>query len=356
LLWKIRDANFPVLATTSTGFNPRNAMGTSGILGQPSTVVLFGGGPVDSELRSGARFRAGYWFDDCQTWGIDAGGFFLAERSIGASFSSNGSQVLTRPFFNGATNSEFSEVTVQPGLSGSLNISAPSELWGLEVNLRHNLLCGCWYRLDGLLGFRYLNLDESLNIREDIDVPVSIGGAFAGSHITVQDGFHTRNQFTGAQVGTDLAMHHGNWVLDVRGTVGLGNTHQTVDINGNQMILGGVGGNRNFGGGLLALPSNIGHHTRDQFSVVPELGVTLGYQVTENVRVFAGYNILYWTDVVRPGDQIDRTLNPRLIPNFVKLNPASAPPGSANPVRPAFLFHNTDFWAQGMTVGAEFKY
>jgi Putative beta barrel porin-7 (BBP7) len=33
-------------------------------------------------------------------------------------------------------------------------------------------------------------------------------------------------------------------------------------------------------GGLYALPGNIGHYTHDEFSVVPELGINVGYQVT----------------------------------------------------------------------------
>ena len=42
-------------------------------------------------------------------------------------------------------------------------------------------------------------------------------------------------------------------------------------------------------GGLLALNSNIGTYSTRQFSIVPEFGLTLGYDVTSNLRVFAGY-------------------------------------------------------------------
>jgi hypothetical protein len=227
------------------------------------------------------------------------------------------------------------------------------------------LLCGCSYRLDGLLGFRYLDLNESLNLTENINSSPNLAAAFpgnpvaakfAGTHITVQDSFHTRNQFFGGQAGTVFEYHYGNWVFDFRGTVGLGDTHQTVDISGNQQVTGGRIGNQVFNGGLLATSTNIGHYTRDQFGVVPEVGLTVGYQVTDHVRVFVGYNFLYWSDVVRPADQIDRTINPRTVPNAVTLTPTLVPRGSANPPRPAFQFHNTDFWAQGGTVGAEIKY
>ena len=46
-------------------------------------------------------------------------------------------------------------------------------------------------------------------------------------------------------------------------------------------------------GGLLAQPTNIGRFTDDKFAVVPELGVTLGYQVTDNIQVFGKINNLF---------------------------------------------------------------
>ena len=55
--------------------------------------------------------------------------------------------------------------------------------------------------------------------------------------------------------------------------------------------------------------TNIGQQTRNQFEVVPEVQVRGGYNVTSNLRLFAGYDFLYMSRVVRPGDQIDTTLN-----------------------------------------------
>lgn len=128
-------------------------------------------------------------------------------------------------------------------------------------------------------------------------------------------------------------------------------TNQTIDIAGNQLITAPNGQQRSFNGGLLAVPSNIGRHTRDQFSVVPEVGVKLGYQFTDHLRVFVGYNFLYWTNVVRPGDQIDPVLNVAQIPNFTIGNQAAS-----QTVRPIVPFRNSDFWAQGINAGLEFHY
>jgi hypothetical protein len=103
-------------------------------------------------------------------------------------------------------------------------------------------------------------------------------------------------------------------------------------------------------GGLLALNSNIGRFNKDHFSFVPEIGMNVGYQINDNVRVFAGYNFLYWTGVMRPGDQIDRSLDVSRIPNF----PVNAAPVST--IHPSVPFKTTDFWATGVNVGIEFRY
>jgi hypothetical protein len=110
------------------------------------------------------------------------------------------------------------------------------------------------------------------------------------------------------------------------------------------------GVNQNFVGGLLAERSNIGSFHRDRFSVVPEVDLKVGYQLTDHVKVFAGYDFLYWSSVVRPGQQIDRTIDETLIPNF---NSGATPAGQN---RPMVLFRESDFWAQGLTLGLEFRY
>src|SRR5207237_1269893 len=81
------------------------------------------------------------------------------------------------------------------------------------------------------------------------------------------------------------------------------------------------------------------------FAVVPNLGVTLSYQATDHLRLFVGYDALWWTHVLRPGDQIDRTLDVSQIPNFPN------PPPATGQGRPRVTFVDRTFWAQGANVG-----
>ena len=54
-----------------------------------------------------------------------------------------------------------------------------------------------------------------------------------------------------------------------------------------------------------------------------------------------GYNFMYWSNVVRPGDQIDRNINPNLAPVF------GGTAGGVGAAAPARLNRETDFWAHG---------
>ncbi|MEI8380327.1 MAG: BBP7 family outer membrane beta-barrel protein [Planctomycetota bacterium] len=122
-----------------------------------------------------------------------------------------------------------------------------------------------------------------------------------------------------------------------------------VRINGSTVFTSSTGTSVTQNGGLLALPTNIGSYSRDQFSVVPEVGLNVGRQLTDNVRVYVGYTLIYWSSVVRPGDQIDPVINPTQLPT------PTGPGTLVGPARPAFAFHDTDFWAQGINFGLEFR-
>lgn len=345
LLWWIRPPRFPALATTGTE-------ASQGDLGAPGTVVLFGGGTEHYDPFSGGRLTVGWWCDPCQKWGIEFSGFVLGQQSIKFAADSSQFPIITRPFFNINEGREDSEITARPGVaSGALLINAPSQLWGAELNVRCNLCGGCCWRLDSLTGFRYLDLRESVNITESVTVLQADPFRAVGDHALVFDDFATRNQFYGGQLGLDWEWRHNRWIVDVRAKLGLGVTHQTITINGGQVVTRAAGGQETFVGGLLALPSNIGRFERNRFSVVPELGVNIGYQFTDHLTAYVGYTFLDWTNVVRPGDQIDRVLDINQIPNFR---------GTANPpapqVRPLVPFRETNFWAQGLNVGLEYKW
>jgi hypothetical protein len=143
------------------------------------------------------------------------------------------------------------------------------------------------------------------------------------------DRFDTRNRFWGGQLGVNAEYRYGRWSVDLTTRVAVGNTNQIVKIGGSTLTNGVVSP-----GGFFA-STNMGRFSRDRLSVVPEFGLKLGYQISEGIRANLGYNFLYWSDVARPGEHIDRAV------------------GGG---RPAFSFRSSDFWVHGLTAGLEFRY
>jgi hypothetical protein len=348
LLWRIRSSNPPPLVTTSP---PGTAQANAGVLGVPGTSALFGGSELDHDWFSGGRFTVGFQLPFFCNLGFESTYFFLGQRTNTFLASSNGTPILARPLIDATTGREISELVAFPGVvAGSAAVTHSSYLWGVEANLRKPLWCGCLVRVDGLLGFRFLELDEELKVQENLVLLRDTLTAPAGSNIIVTDSFQTRNEFYGGQLGFDAEYRWRRWSLGTQFKLALGSMHQVVNINGSQVFaIPGVG-TRAVEGGILALPTNIGHHTRDRFAVIPEVGVKLGYQVTDRLRVFAGYNFLYVSSVVRPSDQVDRAINRSQVPD------AAGPRPLVGVAAPRVLFQDTDFWAQGVNFGLEWKY
>jgi hypothetical protein len=354
LLWWMPQMRVPVLATTS--LDPNGL----GFLGEPGTVPLLGDGDFLGSNRQGFRVRGGLWLDDCASCGIDASLFVLGRRTADVSFTSAAYGVVTRPIFSpnirpglGVVGETGEAVTVPNVLSGGLSAHAESFLWGADVNVRHCLHSACDRKLMGFAGYRFLSLSEELFVQEDILVvgqsPRVVIPDPVGTTIVVRDTFATENRFHGGQVGLTYERRRGRWGVDARASVALGQTSQELDIDGFQVRTRPGQPPVAFRGGLLAAGPNIGHFTRERFSVVPEFTLNVGYWVTPNFRVFGGYNFLFWTNVLRPGDTIDRVVDLTFVPNA----PPAIPSGQR---RPEALFNQTDLWVTGVQFGAEWRW
>jgi Putative beta barrel porin-7 (BBP7) len=342
LFWWSKGDHVPVLASTGT---PESV----GILGQPGTRTLFGPGSDNLGDRSGGRFRALFWFDDKCPYGVEGSFLFLGNQGSSFTATSNQYPVLSRPVFVVNNNQENAETVAFPNFStGALAIDTHNQLWGADVNLFRRLCGTCDRTIDVFAGYKYLNMSESIDITEGITAGVNAPDP-VGTFTAVRDSFATRNIFNGGQIGAAFEQRHGSWFVNARASVGFGVNDETVDVVGNQFQLRPGQPPTVFTGGLLAAQSNIGSYSRDRFSVVPDFALNLGYQFTPNLRAYVGYSFLYWTNVVRPGEQIDRNVNLNFIPNAPPVSPGG-------PRVPAVPFQTSDFWAQGVNFGIEWRY
>jgi len=361
LHWWVKEFHVPALVTTS--FDPEDL----GVLGEPSTEILLGDGPLDLRSQSGGRFTVGVFLEPCHLWAMEGSYFFLGKEEQTERFSSTGIPVLARPFFNVDDFIEDAQLVANPPLpnvfplEGSVDVRVTTEMQGAEANFIRNLCYGSnpvWcktYHVDFLFGYRWIDLKESLVIHEDLRVPettvietpdgdVTI---LEGTRFVVHDAFLTRNSFHGGQIGLRGEMRWGKFFFDGRAKIAFGNVHSRVDIRGFTITSIPGQGSTFDEGGLLALPTNIGTYRRDTFSVVPELGANIGFQLCSWCRLYAGYTAIYWTNVVRPGHAIDRNVNPTQLPGANGL--------SGDP-RPQFKFRDSGFWVQGVNFGVEFRY
>ena len=258
---------------------------------------------------------------------------------------SPGSQILGRPFVDATTSSEIAEAVSFPGLlSGSVAAQSNSDPLIIADAVWRSTLCSdCTRHVDLLVGYRYMYFAEGLQIEENL---TSLAPLTQGTNILVNDRFATHNEFNGGLVGLDTQWAFGPLSLDVAGKLAIGNLRREVDISGATVITPPGGAAIAYPGGLLALPSNSGSFASDHFVCMPELDVTAGWQISTRLRATVGYSLLWLTDMVRPGDQVDRTVNPNALPPAV----------STAPIAPTFTMRDSDFWVQGIRVGLEYRF
>ncbi len=344
-IWAVRSApiGFPLLTTSGPG--------ASGLLGVDGTRILVGDQNIDyGHYFNVFRLTTGWW--DCdRRCGFELSGFVTEHRTEILDFSvpSTSQFVLARPFINAITPDQPAALLVAfPGeFSGSAHVDAHLEFYGAEANVLRNLLYCDRAKFNFLAGIRYLDLDERLEVSSTTFTPTADPND--PNRTVILDRFSTRNQFVGAQLGFQSEWRRGRYFLDATGKVALGDMREHVDIFGStERTVTGV--TTTVPGGLLAQVSNIGGKSHDEFAYVPELTLKFGYQWTQRISTYIGYNLIYLSRVVRPGDQIDPVVNPVLVPVSDVFG------GQFGPVRPLPRFDQTDFWAQGATLGLSIRY
>jgi hypothetical protein len=177
-------------------------------------------------------------------------------------------------------------------------------------------------------------------------------GPFNGAFFLTQDQIQDRNQFYGGQLGLNAQRRWGRLSTGIGSKLALGRSHMVVNRTGTTRITNSMAAATPSGaypGGILIQPTNEGRLSRDEFALVPELTLQAGFDLSKHVRVNVGYQFLYWSEVARPGEQIDRAINPSQVAVFGGF-------GLVGPARPAPIFSTSDFWAQGLNFGLEVQY
>jgi hypothetical protein len=357
---RVEGAAIPALVTTSPAGTPQ---ATAGVL--PDAQVLFGDGDIADDWRHGGQVRLGWWLVDGQFVGIEGHYMALESESTNDVFTSNFSaggspMILARPFIDAGTGAPAAQLIAFPAfqngpfnfpLDGSISVAFDSDFQSAGAVLRHVLWADFErsFRLDVLGGYRFINLDENLLIRGTrVTPPLAGDPAIVTESI---DSFDTDNEFHGGEIGLLLEMYCGCWTFEMMGKCALGLNYQEVTINGTTTNSAAGVPPAVFTGGFLALPSNSGTFTQDEFMAVPEAHVRVKYDLTANLRLTFGYRFIYLSEVVRPGDQIDLNVTTTQLP--APLPPAGPGVPGGSPVQ---TFNSTSVWMHGLDAGVEFVY
>jgi hypothetical protein len=371
LLWSTRTGPLAVPLVTTIG-SSSSSTSVSGVpsgvpSGTPvpstpstggSTLVLIGGNGLDYGNYDGARLSGGCWLNAAQTLGIEANAFWVEPLSLSLLVTgASQSGTVSRPFTDAASGATTTGVVAQPNMAaGAVEVTSRSRLWGGELNGVAGLgRDGHGYLTDLLVGVRALELAESLGILQASQALASGGLSFEGTGLAPPDGiiladrFQTRNQFYGGQIGWRSECRWAPFFLTATVEAAVGWSFQSVNVLGNTTLVA-PGLIERAPGGLLALPTNIGRTTRETLAAVPQVGLKVGYICADWLRLYVGYDFLYWSSVVRPGGQVNTTINQTQVPSSPFFGPFSGP------AQPAPLFMTRDFWVQGVNFGVEVHY
>ncbi|MDD4788811.1 MAG: BBP7 family outer membrane beta-barrel protein [Pirellulales bacterium] len=342
LLWWTKGSQLAPMLTASPAGTPPDA---AGVLGQAGTRVLFGDATVNTDARSGERLTLGYWLDPFQCNGIEASYLGMGRETARYAAASPEIAILARPYFDPQTGAEAAMLIAHPDfLDGSANAGVASEFQTVEVLFRRNLHAEAGRRTDFLLGWRYAQLDERLWLSQRSRWTAAQGVVIPGTTKEVVDLFDAANCFNGVELGVVHQEQFGRWFLETQVKLDLGDTHSRVIIDGATATAVPDAGRAVFAGGLLAQETNIGFYERHQLAVIPEVGVTLGCDLTARLRATFGYSFLYWGRVARPAGLVDTSLS------------QLPPEKRTGAERPAFRFTNDSYWAQGLRFGLDFRF
>lgn len=339
LYWHFRDAPVPALIVGGDTNLP-----APGIPGGGNASPLVGPSRNLGTF-NGVRATFGQWFDPDGELGGELSAFVFGREGTRDAFTNAAGRTLSVPVFGTNGLVGVYDFSFPNRFSGALALQTSTFLWGGEANLLHRWCGNGCFSVDGLIGYRYLQLDERIDLlgrAQSVGAPATFQGMPlpAGAVITTRDSFRARTDFNGAQIGARLEARRSMFTVTAFGKGGAGVNVQTLRVEGVTQSGSSVAY-----GGVRGLPSNIGRDTNTDFSMIGEVGFEVGLQVTKNLSLRAGYNALWWSDVLRPGSVISPVATLPSVPIDPTFN------GAVPATRPMTSFRSSDFLAHGLVVG-----
>ncbi len=274
-------------------------------------------GVESEEFQGGFGLTLGRWFGQGNRHGVEASLFTLG--GPGQTFDAIAPGMLMI-FPNGPDRSVPQVLLLPPPLANQIATTFPATLatWfiGADVNYRHTLYCNSTARLDALVGYRFAGLQDELYLGTPPD---------SGSDAYQYNRLAVTNAFNGGQLG--LAGEYRTNSYFVSGVLKVAFGAVMPEISASGLFMGTQSSDDS--GGYQRLTALCGC-TSNQFAVLPTLNLSVGRQIRQRGRLFAGYTFQYLSNVTRLSDVLDTT-------------------GGSTPA-------TTDFWVQSLNIGFELRF
>jgi hypothetical protein len=276
--------------------------------------ILPVGGLTPERFQGGFGLTAGAWLDSANTEGIEAGLFILGGSDRTFEGYAPGMLVL-----NPSGHDQYAPqvIVLSPGSTvvGVFPTTLSTWFMGADINYRHNVYCSPNLRLDALVGYRFAYLQDEVYLGNSED---GNGDDYRRNRLAVS------NQFHGGQIGLAGEFRSNGWYIDGALKLALGAVLTNVSATG--LFMGAEGEDPSGAYSRLAALAD----SQARFAVLPTLDMTVGKQIREHVRIYAGYSLQYLSRVVRMADVLDSS-------------------SGSTPT-------TTDFWVSSVKFGVEVRY
>jgi hypothetical protein len=237
-------------------------------------------------------------------------------------------------------------ISIPGDVTGSVKVTNSLQLGEFDLTGVIQLYRDANWQVSGLAGGTFLQLNEAFGLTLNLaGVPTS--DLYAGQSGYAIDQFKTRNRFYGTTLGLRGRYTFGPMFVEGTGRVSFGASQEVLTVNGGYADFGTMFASTSGPYGTFAMPANEGKFSQTHFAVVPEVQLKVGYNITQSIAVTMGYDFLFDSNVIRPGDQLNR--------NIPKGQTFQQDGTAASLTSPARLFKTTTFYAQGISIGLVFR-
>jgi len=330
--------------------------------------TIFGDQTVYDGNHDGYRVALGMWLDCAHRWGVEADYFDVSGKPCNYDsgftdgyFNGNAYPIL-RLLYDPATyaNQGFATDYIgYPGFTnGRITVETSDYFQSAGLTLRRQLRASEWstsqsevnwtdpsartFRLDAIGGYRFARLIDTVSEQDNSFVYNTSEPNWGYAYTNVND-YKSVNNFNGGELGLNAVFTRGRWSLDVVGKAAIGCNNQYVSLYNQATV--DVSNARGLGTPPQVIVQGLQEFSRNRFSAIPELMVTAGYQATDHLKFTVGYDLLYWSAIVRAADQI-------------AVEPTTGYPYGtvAGGFATAFSWNESSYLAQGLRLGAELRF